>query len=65
MILYWEKLESLGPMRMILGCSIFIMVILVVLNAIGVSYIYLDRLGGLGGFVGGLLIGMSIFDVPG
>ena len=50
---------------MVLGCIIFMMVVFVVLFAIGVSYVYLDRLGGLGGFFGGLLIGMSIFDVPG
>jgi hypothetical protein len=32
--------------------------------AFGGNYLYTDNLGGLGGFLGGMFIGMCIVDVP-
>jgi hypothetical protein len=51
-------------MRMFLGCMIFLMILFVLLFAFSASAGYSDNLGGLGGFLGGLFIGMALIEVP-
>lgn len=50
-------------MRTVLGCIIFLMVLFVILFAFGNSGLYTDNIGGLGGFLGGLFLGMCIINV--
>ena len=51
-------------MRMFLVCIIFMMILFLLLSAFGGNYLYTDSLGGLGGFLGGLFIGLSTIEVP-
>ena len=45
-------------------CIIFMMILFLLLSAFGGNYLYTDSLGGLGGFLGGLFIGLSAIEVP-